>query len=151
MTRHKASRKHANQPAGGATPRRAARVRADTPGSAAAHAPAPAFKGKLAAHIPEIKRRSAAGESYSSIGRVFGASHSAVRAIIRGEAYKRGWGTRRQSFCAFCRGPVRVEANATRLICDACSGRAADLLTVYDRDKGIGEVPDNLKRRYLQS
>jgi hypothetical protein len=112
-------------------------------------------RNALAPHVEEIKRRHAGGENNSEIARSLGTSPTAIRAIVRGEAYKRGapkprrWG-KRFSQCAACGADMPVDPSVGRGYCSECINRACAIITVYDckRDP-IENLPVNL-RRYLQ-
>lgn len=152
----KASRRHANQPAGGAKPRRAvAQVRADSPGSVAAHAPAPAKRAprdnrpKLTIDDAKaIRARWAGGEVPQSLADEYGVTRGAIDHVCQGRTFRSlggpvvrapkmrlnrsRWG-KRCGRCAYCEGPVILaQGSDTRLVCGMCSARAAELLTVYD-------------------
>lgn len=113
-------------------------------------------KGVLAGHEPEIVRLYAEGKGrrISSIARTFGVSHNAIKkclALPRRAANKNSHFGKRFSKCCACWAPIPVSGSATRGFCSSCSQRACDTITVYDRDKGIGEVPETLRRRYSLS
>jgi hypothetical protein len=57
----------------------------------------------------------------------------------------------RMTKCLWCRGPVRVVLAARhRGICPLCLAEIAELKwrVVYDRERGIGEIPLNLRAAY---
>ena len=124
---------------------------ADHPAKAAAQ---PANKkGVLAGHEEEIARLYADGKGrrLSSIARTFGVSHTAIRKCLglprRASSKSRRWG-KRYSQCCSCRAPIAVSGMATRGFCDRCTQRACEKITVFDRDKGVGAIPEALRRRY---
>ncbi len=57
----------------------------------------------------------------------------------------------RMTKCLWCRGPVRaVIAAKHRGICPLCLAELAELKwrVVYDRERGIGAIPPNLRAAY---
>jgi hypothetical protein len=109
-------------------------------------------KGVLADHVDEIRRLAQAGMRQSNIARKVKVTSPAIRKLLGGGSYKRrGRWARRQTQCTYCRDNIPVNGASTKSICDSCALRMSSKVTVYDRDKGIGEVPENLRRRYSLS
>jgi hypothetical protein len=110
-------------------------------------------KGVLAGHEDDIARLydGGKGRRVSSIARTYKVSSNAIKkclALPRRAASKKQFDrySPRFSKCVGCWEPIKVAGMATRGWCDACAQRAFETITIYDRDKGIGEVPTNLLR-----
>jgi hypothetical protein len=112
-------------------------------------------KGVLAGHEDEIARLYAGGNGrrVSSIARTFGVSSNAINKCLslpaRGPGKNSQFG-KRYSKCVRCWGPIRVNGSATRGYCNECIELGLRALTIYDRDAGIGEIPETLRRYSLQ-
>jgi hypothetical protein len=99
----------------------------------------------------DLVRRRAAGETLASLAAAFGLSLAGVGAVYRKAtgSKPRRWGGRRTFKCGYCAVPIPVGAGPMRSICGPCSDRVCAPL--YDRDKGIGAIPETLRRRYSLS
>jgi hypothetical protein len=70
-----------------------------------------------------------------------GAVRSGARAIARGRMTK----------CIWCHGPVLISAAKRHEgVCPSCVSENSELgwRTVYDRERGIGGIPANLRGAY---
>ena len=103
-----------------------------------------------------IDKRHAEGAPLRTIGDEVGVADSAVYAYLRrGSAprppRRRHWGRRAKTYCNYCGASILVQGGLFRPMCDRCSALAAEALTIYDRDKGIGEIPANLVHRLAET
>jgi hypothetical protein len=90
------------------------------------------------------------GHSYPGIG---GDTVSGPGRIVGrvGCAPKPSRWARRQTRCTYCREDIPINGAATRAICDSCALGISRRVIIYDRDAGIGEIPEDLRRRYSLS
>jgi predicted DNA-binding transcriptional regulator AlpA len=116
--------------------------------------PAKNRRGKLSDALKaEARSLRAQGVSLREIGRRIGVVHSGVYALLKqGDAPKpRRWG-KRSGHCAYCEGPVILtQGSETRLVCERCSARASEILTIWSRERGDVEetLPPNLRKYSL--
>jgi hypothetical protein len=121
-------------------------------------------RGILEKHVPEILRLHAAGTPVDNIAKRFGSSRAAIYKITSGRSYRAGAldpgrgrrrGARRCEWCGtpfklkFVKGRGAEKWTLQQQICPSCSDRCWNIR--FDRDKGIGEIPEDLRRRYSLS